>query len=113
MAFVTAQTSVIQTGGYTPAILKIYGSYTNSAGGTGGVISPGYTNASGTLTAVADASIGGRTILGVVITPTTEDVTTPKAIVAYNATRDRDEITITGVANSTGTYIIDCKDNGI
>jgi len=113
MAFVTAQTTVIQQAGYTPATLKIYGSYTNSAGGTGGIISPGYTNASGTLTAVADASIGGRKILGVVITPSTQDATTPAAVVAYNSTRDRYDVTLTSVADATGTYILECNDNGL
>lgn len=115
MAFVTTQTAVVQQGGYTPAIIKIYGTYASSAGGTGGTITPGYTNSSTTLTAVADASAGARDIVGnagVVITPGTEDVTTPKIAIAYDTTVDRDQITLTTVANGTGTYIIECYDNG-
>lgn len=113
MAFVTTQTAVVAQAGYTPAIVKIYGTYVSSSSGTGGVVSPGYTNSSGTLTAVTgDASVGARKILGITFTPATEDVTTPKSVVAYNTTRDRDECTLTTAADGTGTYCIECLDNG-
>lgn len=112
MAFVTTQTAVIQVAGTTPPTLKVYGTYTNSAGGTGGILSAGYTNASGTLTAVADASIGGRTILQCYINTKTADATTVAQVQAYNTTRDRDEVTITTVADGTGTYVLECVDSG-
>lgn len=113
MAFVTAQTAVVATAGYTPAMVKIYGTYTNSGGGTGGTITPGYTNSSATLTAVSgDASVGARKVLGCTIIPGTEDATTPKIATAYDATVDRDQVTLTTVSNGTGFYILDCLDNG-
>lgn len=112
MAFVTAQTNVIRQAGYIPALLVITGTYLNTAGDTGGIISPGYSNASGTLTAYTDASIGGRKIVSAVLTPTLSDATAPGGAVAYNLTRDRDEFTIVTTANTGGTYKIECLDNG-
>ena len=113
MAFVTAETQVIKTAGYQPAMTIVFGTYTNSAGGTGGIISPGYTNSSGTLTAITNAeSVGCRKIIDIHFRPTTNDATAPGAAVAYNTTRDRDEATIVTTADSTGTYVIFCRDNG-
>lgn len=114
MAFVTNETNVVKMAGYTPALVLVTGTYTNSGGGTGGVVSPGYTNSSGTLTAITNAaSAGCRTMVGSPwFQPGTEDATTPKSVVAYNTTRDRDECTLTTAADSTGFYFMYCLDNG-
>lgn len=114
MAFVTTETNAIRLAGFTPALLFVTGTYTSSAGGTGGLIDAGYTNSSGTLTAVspATASIGGRSIVAFWTQQTTEDVTTPKIAIAYNSTLDRQEVTLTSAANGTGNYYMLCLDNG-
>lgn len=120
MAFVTVEKSVskIQS---SPALLLVEGTYLSSGGGTGGIISPGYNNSSGTLTAVSDGggangeslAKGARKIVGpVILTPTASDATTPGGAVAYNTTRDRDEITIATTADTGGKYAFHCLDNG-
>lgn len=113
MAFVTTETLVIRNAGYTPAVLEVFGTYTNSAGGTGGVIAAGYTNASGTLTAVTgSAGLGGRKILDFSFTPTTNDATAPGGAKSYDTTLDADKVTMVTTADSTGIYRLICQDNG-
>jgi hypothetical protein len=113
MAFVTTETAAVSGGGSFPALVEITGTYTSSGGGTGGVIAPGYTNSSGSFTAVtAGLSTGCLKIFYVTLTPTTEDATTPKAIVSYDSTLDRDIVTVTSVANATGTYLLKCYNTG-
>ncbi len=110
--FVTTQTSVISLAGFTPPLLLVAGTYTSSAGATGGELAAGYSLTGGTYTAIADASIGGRKIVYCTLTQKTEDVTTPKIAIAYNTTLDRDGVTLTSVADGTGTYMLLCLDNG-
>lgn len=113
MAFVTTETKVVRTAGYQPAVTRIYGTYLSSAGGTGGIVSPGYTNSSGTLTAsTLDGSAGCRKIINIHFTPTSNDATAPGAAIAYNTTRDRDEATMVTTADTGGIYMIECVDNG-
>lgn len=112
MAFVTTESSALQIQGPKPMLL-VFGTYTSSASGTGGVIQAGYTNSSGTLTAVSgSASTGGRKILACLPSPTTEDVTTTKAVISYDTTNDRDQATLTTAANGTGNYVLICDDAG-
>src|SRR5690348_8009799 len=110
MAFVTTETNAIRLSGFTPALVLVTGTYLSSGGGTGGVISPGYTNASGTLTAVATGnSTGCRKIIGApLLVPTLSDATAPGGAVAYNTTRDRDEFTIVTTADTGGIYVMLC-----
>jgi len=112
MAFNTVQTAVIQEAGYTPAKLTIYGTYASSAGGTGGVIAPGYINADTVFTAYTDASIGGRYSYFLTLTSGTADAVTQIVVPSFNATLDRQVFTITTSANGTGFYKIECVDNG-
>lgn len=117
MAFVTTQTNAIKSAGYTPALVLVTGTYLSSAGDTGGVISPGYTNASGTFTAVTntgaygDAS-GCTKMLFFQLSPTLSDATAPGGAIAFNATRSRDEVTIVTTADTGGTYCLYCLNNG-
>lgn len=114
MAFVTAETNVRRIDGSNPPLLVVTGTYLSSSGGTGGIISPGYNNASGTLTAVSGSkAVGARKIVGPIkLTPTLSDATAPGAAIAYNATRDRDEATIVTTADTGGMYEMICEDNG-
>lgn len=112
MAFVTTEDQAIRLGGFTPALIFVKGTYANSGGGTGGIVSPGYTNSSGTLTATTSAAVGGRTIIADWFTTIAADATTIASAVAYDTTRDRDEATITTVANTSGRYFLLCLDNG-
>lgn len=118
MAFVTTQTGVVVVGGNTPGVIKVYGTYLSSAGGTGGVISPGYTNSSGTLTAVSPTITGNNVGTGAIkmlfcnFTPTSNDATAPGAAIAFNSTRDRDEATIVTTADTGGIYELTCLVNG-
>lgn len=117
MAFVTTQTNVIPLAGFTPPLVLVTGTYLSSGGGTGGVISPGYTNSSGTLTAVTasagQASAAGCTqMLYAQATPTLSDASAPGGAIAQNTTRDRDEFTIVTTADTGGTYLLVCLNNG-
>lgn len=114
MAFVTTETSAVQLGGFTPPLVLVSGTYLSSAGGTGGVISPGYNNASGTLTAVSgSAAAGCTTIIGApILLPTLSDATAPGGVVAQNNTRDRQEVTIVTTADTGGTYSMICTNFG-
>ena len=113
MAFVTAETNVFNLGGSPKPIMLVTGTYTNSAGGTGGIIAAGYTNSSGTLTAISNAaSIGGRVILGLVLSPNAADATAPGYAKSYNTTLDADVATIVTAADSTGVYYLVCNDAG-
>lgn len=121
MAFVTVEQGAIKLAGFTPPLVLVWGTYLSSAAGTGGIISPGYNNSSGTLTAVSDGggangeslAKGARKIVGPIhLTPTLSDATAPGAAVAYNTTRDRDEATIVTTADTGGKYALLCLDNG-
>lgn len=113
MAFVTSETAVIKTAGYQPALTVIYGTYTSSAGGTGGVIAPGYTNVDGTFTAsTLVGSSGCRFVLFPTLATGTADAVTPISATTYDTTLDRQIVTITTSANGTGTYKLECYDNG-
>lgn len=113
MAFATTETSVTILSGFTPNFMLIIGTYVSSSSGTGGVISPGYTNASGSLTAISGAaSIGGRDIVGFWTQPATEDVTCTKAVTAYSSTTDADQVTLTTATDGTGVYFILALNNG-
>jgi hypothetical protein len=119
MAFVTTQTGATWGGGNTPALIVVTGTYLSSAGDTGGVVSPGYTNASGTLTAVPSSAYntsgnasGCTQILSAIFTPTLSDATAPGGVKAFNATRSRDEFTLVTTANTGGTYTLICTNNG-
>lgn len=114
MAFVTTETSALQAGGPASPRLIVTGTYASSGGGTGGVIAAGYTNSSGTLTAVspATASIGGRKIRFVTITTGTADAVTPISAITYDTTLDADKVTLTTSADGTGTYKLECEDAG-
>lgn len=113
MAFSTTETAVIRESGYQPAKTIIYGTYTSSGGGTGGVIAPGYTNVDGTFTAsTLSGSAGCRFIVFPTLTTGTADAVTPISAVSYNTTLDRQVVTITTSANGTGFYMLECYDNG-
>lgn len=117
MAFVTTQTNVVQLTGSQPPLLLITGTYSSSGGDTGGGIAAGYTNASGTYTAVsvsggADSGAGGRKIISYSLTPNLSDTTAPGGVLSYNTTIDRDVLTIVTVADTAGTYQLLCMDNG-
>lgn len=125
MAFNSVQTSVTELAGFTPPLVLITGTYVCDAGTTGGVISPGYNNAAGTLAAattgpgaggagcgqIVGSGVGG--VGGVVtVIPTLSDATAPGGATAFNATRSRDEFTLVCTANSTGVYSMLCQNNG-
>lgn len=119
MAFVTTQTSAIKLAGFTPAIVLVTGTYLSTGGDTGGIVSPGYTNSSGTLTAVTntgaygDASGCTKMLCKPILTPTLSDATAPGASgPTFNATRSRDESTIVTTADTGGTYVLVCLNNG-
>lgn len=114
MAFVTTETSAKIWGGGPQGLLLVSGTYASSGGGTGGVIAAGYTNSSGTLTAVSPStgSIGGRKILNVVITTGTADAVTPISAVTYDTTLDSDKVTLTTSADGTGFYMLICENAG-
>jgi hypothetical protein len=113
MAFVTAETSVIQISGSPQGMMLVIGTYANSGGGTGGVIAAGYTNSSGSLTAITGSpSLGGRTIIDVWFTPTTNDATAPGSAKSYNTTIDADIETMVTTADSTGRYFLLCTAMG-
>lgn len=113
MAWATTETSVQILSGFTPNIVLISGTYASSGGSTGGIISPGYTAADAVLTAISGAaSIGARDIFAVWTQPSTEDVTTTKAVTAYSSTTDADQVTLTTAANGTGAYYILGYNNG-
>lgn len=113
MAFVTTEEEVIKFAGFTPPLVLVKGSYLSSGGGTGGVVSPGYNNSSGTLTAVTGSeAVGCRKIIADWYRPTLSDASAPGAAVAYNTTRDRDEATIVTTADTGGKYYLLCLDNG-
>lgn len=112
-SFDTTQTQVIKTAGYQPALTIVTGTFASSAGATGGVIIPGYDNANGTFTASSlTGAEGCRNIAFDIYTTTTEDATTVKSVISYDATYDRYKVTLTTAANSTGRYTIYCYDNG-
>lgn len=117
MAFVTTQTNVVELTGSQPPLLLVTGTYTSSAGDTGGAIAAGYTNSSGTFTAVsnslgADTGSGGRKIISYSLTPNLSDTTAPGGVLSYNATLDSDVLTIITVADTAGVYSLLCMDNG-
>lgn len=126
MAFNTVQTSVTELAGFTPALVLITGTYTNTGGDTGGVISPGYNNANGVFTAATTGpgaggagctqivgSGGASGVGGVVsLTPTTNDVTAPGGVTGFNTTRSRDEFTLVVTADADGVYSMLCLNNG-
>lgn len=113
MPFVTVETDVIKTAGYQPALTIIKGTFTSSGGSTGGVISPGYNNNNGTFTASTLGSIGCRNIFfGPEVASSSASPSETQSVIAYDTTRDRFEITFTTGANQTGTYKIECYDNG-
>ena len=121
MAFVSNEKGAIKLAGFTPPLVKVFGTYLSSGGGTGGIISPGFNNSSGTLTAVTDGggfngasfAAGARKIVGPIkLTPTLSDATQAGAAIAYNTTRDRDEATIVTTADTGGMYEFNCIDNG-
>lgn len=112
MAFVTTETLVVREGGSSPARMHVYGTYLNSAGGTGGIIAAGYTNSSGSLTATTSGGLGGRKILTCVLTPTLSDVTAPGGAITYNTTIDSDIFTCVTTVDTGGTYKLECLDNG-
>ena len=113
MAWATTETGTQVLSGFTPNLILIEGTYASSGGSTGGIISPGYTAADAALTAIAGAaSIGARDIIAVWTQPSTEDVTTTKAVVAYAPTPDADQVTLTTAANGTGAYYILAINNG-
>lgn len=118
MAFVTTETNVIALAGGPRPLVLVSGTYTNTAAGTGGIIMPGYTNSSGTFTAItyatgAQSASGARRVISSWLQTTTEDATTPKTATAYESTSyDRDQVTITTVANGTGNYYILAEDAG-
>lgn len=117
MAFVTTQTRVVLSAGYTPPLMYVYGTYLSSGGGTGGVIEAGYTNSSGTLTAVTAApgtnsGIGGVKILQCILTPTASDATAPGAAISFDATNQRDKATIVTTADTGGVYCLVCTNTG-
>lgn len=113
MAFVTTETNVIPLAGFTPPLMLVTGTYANSGSGTGGIIAAGYTNSSGTLTAISNAaSIGGRAIVADWYRPTTNDATAPGAAVTYNTTYDAQIATLVTTADSTGNYYLLCINNG-
>lgn len=117
MAFVTTQTNAIKLGGNTPALVLVTGTYLSSGGGTGGIVSPGYTNASGTLTAVTNTAgfgdaVGCTKMLFAEFTPTLSDATAPGGAIAFNSTRSRDEFTLVTTADTGGTYVLYCLNNG-
>lgn len=116
MPFVTAQTNAVELNGSQPPLLLITGTYSSSGGDTGGGIAAGYTNASGTYTAVsvsggADSGAGGRKIISYSLTPNLSE-TAPGGVLSYNTTIDRDVLTIVTVADTAGTYQLLCMDNG-
>lgn len=114
MAWATTETGVQVLSGFTPNLVLIEGTYASSGGATGGIISPGYTAADAVLTAISPAtgSIGARDIIACWTQPATEDVTTTKAVTAYNSTTDADQVTLTTAANGTGAYFILGLNNG-
>lgn len=113
MAFVTTETNVININGGPVPLLLITGTYTNSGGGTGGIVAAGYTNASGALTAISGAaSIGGRLIVADWYRPTTNDATAPGAAVSQNNTIHAQVATLVTDANSTGNYYLLCLNEG-
>jgi len=114
MAFVTTETNVVRNAGDSPATIRVYGTYLSSAGGTGGILAAGYTNSSGTLTAVSPVtgSVGGRTIINCTLTPALSDVTAPGGVKSYNTTVDSDVFTIVTTADTGGIYMLECLDNG-
>jgi hypothetical protein len=113
MAFVTTETSVTELAGSPRPKLLVCGTYTSSAGGTGGVLAPGYTNSSGTFTAISGAqSVDGRKILSTWITPLTSTATQPGGVVSYNSTLDSDVFTVVTTADTAGKYMLLCTDAG-
>lgn len=113
MAFVTTETEVVKTAGYNGALTLIKGTFTNTGGSTGGVISPGYTNNNGVFTASTLDSAGCRKIFfGPILVSSSAAPGEPQVVIAYDATRDRFEATVTTAADQSGTYLIYCNDNG-
>ena len=121
MAFVTTELGSEKIAGSAPARVRVWGTYLSSGGGTGGIISPGYNNSSGTLTAVSNGpgangasyGAGARKIIGApTLLPTLSDATVPGGAIAFNTTRDRDELTIVTTADTGGRYEMLCEDNG-
>ena len=108
MAFATTELeSFVETSGATAKRILI-GTYASSGGSTGGVISPG-TPSSGS---AASGSTNIRKISFVTYTNTSATPSAIQSVVAYSATTDRDEVTITTAANQTGKYRIEGDDMG-
>lgn len=118
MSFVTTQEDVTYLSG-PGGLTLVSGTYLSAGGGTGGIVIPGYTNASGTLTAITpdapglNVGAGCRNIHAYWFTPTSNDATAPGAAKSYDSTTyDRDIITMVTTADTGGRYFMLCSDVG-
>lgn len=105
MAATITETHVVKTAGYTPALIRVYGTFNTAGGTSSGVIKPGEndTNVSG--------SIGCRTILswGLVNNANSNAF---KVVKSYDTTHDGDILTVTCTANDTFNFWVEGIDNG-
>lgn len=102
MAFATTETTCTPITAGGTELLLLVGTYASSAGDTGGVITPG-TPSSGN---AADNSSYIRKITGSLFNATSASPGAVREVTSYDATGDRDIVTITTSANQTGQYFI-------
>jgi hypothetical protein len=102
MAFATTETYCFDISAGTTSLKLLIGTFTNTSGSTGGVISPGTPSSGSAVT----GSSGIKQILFNFYESTSSSPSAIQSVVAYDSTDDRDELTITTAANQTGRYAI-------
>lgn len=99
MAFIVTETKlVIIPGGRA----KLYGTYVNDGGSTGGVISPGLST---NTNYIAEAS--GIRMDECKVLPSSSSPAATKYVFAYSATNDTTECTVTTAANEGGRFVVE------
>lgn len=98
MAFTVTETKLVLLAG---GVAKLYGTYLSDSGSTGGVISPG-----NSATTVSGSS-GIRFMDEVKLMPSTSSPAATRYAIAYNATTDTTECTVTTAANEGGRFVVE------
>lgn len=103
MAFIVNEQYIQQFGG-NKGLSILFATYTNTAGSTGGTISPGYSTGSG---AVLADSLQIRRIHAVIATPFNTPGNAPQAAApVFDATKQADQVVFTTVADQDGQLLI-------
>ncbi len=108
MAFTVVETRLVKNVG-EEGLAYLIGSYTNTAGSTGGEILPGNNGANNNVA----GSAGCKKILFVDVNSDSAAPSEPRALVAFESTIGGDKVTLTTGANQTGHFKLLCEYAGL